>query len=555
MIQTLVDLGPGPELDPEKWDPSGYEPGYNGLWEVYFVAGSEYRAICDLAGLGTIPGLALFRTPLPLDVKILTHLHLLDYGFAGTLFRADAALHSFYYFIRSPIANVGLSYLFKVIDGVGTELWRGQPGVAGGYVDLTVRMVGTEITASFVHLMGAPTEICIYNDSNPLSGAYAGICSGRYYFASYPGQIRSPWEYSVSAKHMIPMLSATDTRIQQLVTPIQADSPSGSPEFPVRLSTGHRSLVDCGFIRHQNQRGVVVRTASGELRLRRFTPSLYALTVTYGTGDGEYAAASVNPIIADAPATGKEFDEWTGDIAYVTDVNDPTTDVTMPAAAVAVTATYSNILYALTVTAGTGGGNYIYQSVNPIVANAPLFGFVFAGWTGDVAYVTDVNNPTTTVTMPAAAVAVSATYILSPIDPDAAYWLRVYEYSQWIETPHSHPPTEPAPELWTACVPGNFDQVFDVCAGYIADNNPPVSFYLEVEQPVSPIEYIDLPTPGSLFECFVSAYICEQLSNPGVDKWTRGWTFVEIQAGPYYERPESPPAQETDPCYLEEYWY
>jgi hypothetical protein len=37
---------------------------------------------------------------------------------------------------------------------------------------------------------------------------------------------------------------------------------------------------------------------------------------------------------------GREFDQWIGDVAYIADVHDPTTTVTMPAANITVTATF-----------------------------------------------------------------------------------------------------------------------------------------------------------------------------------------------------------------------
>ncbi len=70
---------------------------------------------------------------------------------------------------------------------------------------------------------------------------------------------------------------------------------------------------------------------------------LWTLTVTNGSGDGDYAESDVVPISADAPPAGKQFDQWTGDVAAVADVNAPSTTVTMPAANVTVTAVYQSI--------------------------------------------------------------------------------------------------------------------------------------------------------------------------------------------------------------------
>ena len=73
--------------------------------------------------------------------------------------------------------------------------------------------------------------------------------------------------------------------------------------------------------------------------------------------------------------------------------------------------------YALTVNNGGGGGTYTAGAVVSIVADAPLAGQIFDQWTGDTAAVADVNASTTTVTMPAAAVGVTATYVVNPGGP------------------------------------------------------------------------------------------------------------------------------------------
>ncbi len=135
----------------------------------------------------------------------------------------------------------------------------------------------------------------------------------------------------------------------------------------------------------------------------------YYLTVTSGTGDGYYDPTTVVAISANAPAAWKVFDAWTGDTAYVDDVNASDANVTMPSAAVAVTATYDD-LYQLTVTTGTGDGNYVESAVVNISADAPGAWEVFDQWTGDTQYIANVNATDTTVTMPNSAVTVTATY-------------------------------------------------------------------------------------------------------------------------------------------------
>jgi len=69
----------------------------------------------------------------------------------------------------------------------------------------------------------------------------------------------------------------------------------------------------------------------------------YQLTVSSGTGDGSYTVGTVVNISADAAPSGQGFDQWTGDVADVADTLAAATTVTMPPAAVEVTATYKPI--------------------------------------------------------------------------------------------------------------------------------------------------------------------------------------------------------------------
>lgn len=68
--------------------------------------------------------------------------------------------------------------------------------------------------------------------------------------------------------------------------------------------------------------------------------------------------------------------------------------------------------YDLTVTNGSGSGSYEEADVVPIVADAPATGYAFDAWTGDTAGIADVNAASTTITMPAADAAITATYVL-----------------------------------------------------------------------------------------------------------------------------------------------
>ncbi|GEM_PF-720623 len=133
---------------------------------------------------------------------------------------------------------------------------------------------------------------------------------------------------------------------------------------------------------------------------------LYTLTVVNGQGSGNYAAGTVVAITANPPQGGSQFLDWTGaGVGNVANASSASTTITMPANATSVTASFS---YTLTVVNGSGSGNYAAGTVVPISANAAPAGQFFQHWTGQG--VANANQPSTSVTMPAAATTVTASY-------------------------------------------------------------------------------------------------------------------------------------------------
>jgi uncharacterized repeat protein (TIGR02543 family) len=198
-------------------------------------------------------------------------------------------------------------------------------------------------------------------------------------------------------------------------------------------------------------------------------PETFALTVTNGSGSGEYTAGTQVTITASPAPDGQVFDQWAGDVGFVANVNLPTTDVLMPEAAMALTATYKDAppdLFALTVTNGTGTGEYEAGRAISIAANPAPEGRIFDRWSGDLVHVESPLTPNTTVVMPAEAIAVTALYKDRPAETFA---LTVLSGSGSGEYPAGQTVTiaaEPAPE----------GQVFDRWRGdtaYLASPNAP----------------------------------------------------------------------------------
>ena len=147
-------------------------------------------------------------------------------------------------------------------------------------------------------------------------------------------------------------------------------------------------------------------TLRGELSLI----STYMLEVGSGSGDGAYATGTMVTVIADPPPTGQHFAGWSGDIAILSNPFLATTTAIVPSMNVKIFAMYSELpTYTVTVTNGSGDGNYLAGAQVAISADAAPPGQQFAGWTGEVTF-GDASSRTTTFTTPSSAVEVTATY-------------------------------------------------------------------------------------------------------------------------------------------------
>jgi len=145
----------------------------------------------------------------------------------------------------------------------------------------------------------------------------------------------------------------------------------------------------------------------------------YVVTVGNGSGGAKYAVGTTVTITAGTAPSGKVFDKWTSsDGVIFADATKATTTFTMPNKAVTVTATFKDAVdsppsitkYAVTVEGGSGGGQYAVGATVTITANT-VSGKVFGKWTSsDGVTFADANKVTTTFTMPAKPVKVTATY-------------------------------------------------------------------------------------------------------------------------------------------------
>ncbi len=152
---------------------------------------------------------------------------------------------------------------------------------------------------------------------------------------------------------------------------------------------------------------------AGEVDVKaNYTAIDYTLTLTKCAADPVktvYHIGDEVTLTADAPETGKVFDSWTITPNTVVITGNK---FTMPASNVTVEAVYKNAAFTVTVNSGSAtpaGG--AYGDTISITAAAPATGMVFDKWTTeDGVSFANAASATTTFTLPAKNVTVTATY-------------------------------------------------------------------------------------------------------------------------------------------------
>jgi len=146
-----------------------------------------------------------------------------------------------------------------------------------------------------------------------------------------------------------------------------------------------------------------------------FVPLYYDLTIsstaggnviTPGVGTFTYDEGTVVDLVAEADE-GYRFDEWTGDVGTINNVNAATTTITMKGD-YSITANFEEIAeYDLTISitgcgsvTSPGEGTFTYDAGTVVnLVATPDYSYRFVNWTGNVDTIVDVNAPITTITM------------------------------------------------------------------------------------------------------------------------------------------------------------
>ena len=126
--------------------------------------------------------------------------------------------------------------------------------------------------------------------------------------------------------------------------------------------------------------------------VKRVTGTPHTLNVNGGSGSGSYYSGSVVSIVANAAPEGLVFDQWTGDVATVTNVNSASTTLVMPAASISLSATYKEAPPVLLAINCGGGAHTTTDGINYVAdesfagGNTYTSGDAIAGTTDDALY-------------------------------------------------------------------------------------------------------------------------------------------------------------------------
>lgn len=137
----------------------------------------------------------------------------------------------------------------------------------------------------------------------------------------------------------------------------------------------------------------------------------YNVSITGGTGGGEFEEGASVTLTANTPGVGERFTGWTIEGISGLDTTQTSLTFNMPAGNVTAIANYEDIEYTVTVNGGTTNkAKAIYGTSVTITADAPMTGKRFTGWTIDGITGLDTTQTSLTFNMPNGNVTATANY-------------------------------------------------------------------------------------------------------------------------------------------------
>lgn len=146
------------------------------------------------------------------------------------------------------------------------------------------------------------------------------------------------------------------------------------------------------------------------------TPALFEVSVTNGTGSGEYAVGENVTIKANDPEMGKEFSQWSLNGLVIDDLTKPELSFVMPSNDVTATALYKDIAYEITLENCVANKESAKYGEMVTFTAIDYIGKEFSSWNFKGVDTTNLNlnKSPITITMPANDIVVAA--VLEDID-------------------------------------------------------------------------------------------------------------------------------------------
>ena len=238
--------------------------------------------------------------------------------------------------VSGPTILPGTTYSVK-LQWTGTHLDLFQVGVKGS--DLTTVMSGTEAGAAMADGgAGRGFGIRVAYHANSKSLATLDLSNFRY-----SGQAREQSRYPVSGKVTYDGAGVANATVTDGTS--RAITGSDGSYTLYAAQTGSRDLTVSAPAKGSVTKNVTLTDAGlTDINIALDESSepakTYTVTVTGGTGSGEYEEGASVTAAADAPSAGMEFREWTVSGLTGVDLTANPLTFTMPASAVTLTAVY-----------------------------------------------------------------------------------------------------------------------------------------------------------------------------------------------------------------------
>ena len=293
------------------------------------------------------------------------------------------------------------------------------------YIIGAMVMSGTGLQPAWYNylLVQCPVDVEVYDNSNKLVGQI--VNSNVTNKTLIPAFVDGDDKYFIvpnGENHSIRMLATDSGTMDYTVAAydLGVEAFEQRKTFSnVQLQKGKRFKSEVGqtIATHNVELHIVDNTNTPIARVAENGAEIYILTVTNGSGGGNFAQGAIVTITANTAPSGQRFKQWniSPSVSFTggTDTSSATAKFNMPAGAVTATAIYESIpatTYLLTVVSGSGGGNFAANATVTITADAAPNGKVFDKWTATAGTLANANSATTTFTMPAGAATVTATY-------------------------------------------------------------------------------------------------------------------------------------------------